>query len=263
MLAIVSALQEEQDGILALMDDPVKTEVANRVFWSGSMYNVPVVLTLSKIGKVSAAMTTTLILNKFPVKWVIFTGVAGGIGDGVKVGDVVVATGFIQYDMDGSPLFPQFEIPLYEKTHFQTDKGLQHRLSIAAYKSLELIKGEYPNTTMHAGLILTGDQFVSTDKKAKELLRQFHGMATSVEMEGAAVAQVCHDHNIPFGAIRTISDRADEEAHVSFPQFVAKTASVFSRELVETMMGESLWPGDQRILAQRKNPKKLVHERTE
>jgi len=120
-LAIVSALLDEQKGLLDQLHQPTKRVRAGRTFWCGQWAGHDVVLVLSKVGKVAAASTTATLIEAFGAERVLFTGVAGGIGDGVKVGDVVVADSFIQHDMDSGPLFPRYEIPLYGRSTLDCD----------------------------------------------------------------------------------------------------------------------------------------------
>ena len=134
--AILSALAEEQQGLIEQLKNPQRSERAGRVFWTGSLHGQPVVLALSKIGKVAAATTATTLIEAFGVQRIVFTGVAGGLGDGVQVGDVVVATDFVQHDMDASPLFARYEVPLYGKTRFDGDAALTALLFKAACSAL-------------------------------------------------------------------------------------------------------------------------------
>ena len=107
VIGIMSALHEELAAVLADMPDEQRVVVAGREFWVGHWQGHAVVAVLSRIGKVAAATTATVMLERFGVNALVFTGVAGGLGPGVRVGDVVVASGFIQHDMDASPLFPR------------------------------------------------------------------------------------------------------------------------------------------------------------
>ncbi|MGH8832694.1 MAG: 5'-methylthioadenosine/adenosylhomocysteine nucleosidase, partial [Polaromonas sp.] len=99
LTAILSALPQEQHGLLELLRQPCRVTHAGRDFWQGDLHGQPVVLALSKIGKVAAATTATALIERFGVRRIVFTGVAGGLGEGVKVGDVVVATDFVQHDL--------------------------------------------------------------------------------------------------------------------------------------------------------------------
>ena len=238
LTAILSALFQEQHGLIALLQRPCKVTHAGRDFWHGHLHGQPVVLGLSKIGKVAAATTSAALIERFGVSRIVFTGVAGGLGVGVNVGDVVVATDFVQHDMDASPLFARFEVPLYGQTRFVSDAALSARLLQAAAAALASATG-VPGARVHQGLIASGDRFVSGADESvalrAALARAGHAVL-AVEMEGAAVAQVCHDYGIPFAAVRTISDRADDSAHVDFPSFVDQVASRYARAMIEKFL---------------------------
>ena len=134
--AILSALAEEQQGLIDLLVDPVLVKRAGRDFWRGQLHGRPVVLALSKIGKVAAATTATTLIEAFGVSRIVFTGVAGGVGPGVQVGDVVVARNFVQHDMDASPIFPRYHMPLYGRSRFECDSALSAMLLDATHAAL-------------------------------------------------------------------------------------------------------------------------------
>jgi adenosylhomocysteine nucleosidase len=238
--AILSALSQEQHGLIALLVRPCRTTHAGRDFWHGDLHGQPVVLALSKIGKVAAATTATALIERFGVGRMVFTGVAGGMGLGVNVGDVVVARDFVQHDIDASPLFPRYQVPLYGKTIFDGDTALTALLFKAACGALASRQDtaglSFPGAKVHHGLIASGDRFVSSVVESGALRAALLGAGhevLAVEMEGAAVAQVCHDYGLPFAAVRTISDRADDSAHVDFPHFVDEVASRYARAIIE------------------------------
>ncbi len=248
-LAILSALAQEQQGLLAQLTNPVCVTRAGRDFWRGSWQGHGVVLALSKIGKVAAATTTTTLIEAFGASRVIFTGVAGGVGPGVQVGDVVVATEFVQHDMDASPIFPRYQMPLYGRALFPCDAALTALLLEATHASLadvnvhekeaEARYSQGSKRGVHAGLIASGDRFVSGAAEALVLQQALSGagfVPLAVEMEGAAVAQVCFDYGVPFAAVRTISDRADDQAHVDFPRFVTEVASRYALSIIQNLM---------------------------
>ena len=243
--AILSALAEEQQGLIERLSNPVRVSRAGRDFWRGDLQGCHVVLALSRIGKVAAATTATTLIEAFNVDRIVFTGVAGGVGVGVQVGDVVIATEFVQHDMDASPIFPRYEIPLYGRTRFPCDGNLVAMLLEAAHASLvraeglKSLRNEMKTARVHRGLIASGDRFVSGASESKALqdaLRAGGLVPLAVEMEGAAVAQVCFDYGIPFAAVRTISDRADDQAHVDFPTFVREVASQYALEIIQELM---------------------------
>ncbi len=128
VIGIMSAMHEELAAVLAAMPDEQRVQVAGRDFWVGHWQGHSVVAVLSRIGKVAAATTATVLLERFAVDTLVFTGVAGGLGADVRVGDVVVAQGLLQHDMDASPLFPRHEVPLYGRAHFEADAGLSAQL---------------------------------------------------------------------------------------------------------------------------------------
>ena len=237
VIGIMSAMHEELAAVLAAMPDEQRVTVAGRDFWVGHWHGHAVVAVLSRIGKVAAATTATVLLERFAVDALVFTGVAGGLGAGVRVGDVVVAKGLVQHDMDASPLFPRHEVPLYGRARFEADADLSAQLSVASHQVLEnaaqhlgadtLLAFQLDSPRVHQGLILSGDRFVSTSAES-QALRLALPDAMAVEMEGAAVAQVCHDYGVPFAAVRTISDRADDEAHTDFTRFIREVASRYS-----------------------------------
>ena len=240
--AILSALAEEQQGLLARLQQPQKISHAGRDFWQGVLHGQPVVLALSRIGKVAAATTATALIERFKVSRIVFTGVAGGLAAGVHVGDVVVATEFLQHDLDASPIFPRFEVPLYGQTRFRCDEALTALLFEASRAGLAgpaHETGVCSAASVHRGLIASGDRFVSGQVESQALSAALMGCGhevLAVEMEGAAVAQVCFDYGVPFAAARTISDRADDQAHVDFPVFVKNVASLYAQAMVHHLL---------------------------
>jgi adenosylhomocysteine nucleosidase len=164
------------------------------------------------------------------------------VGDGVQVGDVVVAQDYVQHDMDASPIFPRWELPGYARTRLDCDVTLTAMLLEAASAYVLSAGGQFDSkliTTqprVHHGLVASGDRFVSAAAEAQGLrtaLRDAGHDVLAVEMEGAAVAQVCHDYGLPFAAMRTISDRADDTAHVDFPAFVNTVATRYAEHILQ------------------------------
>jgi adenosylhomocysteine nucleosidase len=239
-IAIVSAMHPELAAVLAWLPEAQKQTVAGREFMLGRWHGHEVVAVLSRIGKVAAATTATVLIERFDVRQVLFTGVAGGVAPLAQVGDVVVASAFVQHDMDASPLFPIYEVPLYGRSHFATDTALTAELAQAATAALAQGLRDaqadadwgWGRSRVHQGLIISGDRFVSTRLESQRL-QQALPEALAVEMEGAAVAQVCSDYGVPFAAMRTISDRADDDAHADFLRFVDQVASRYSAAILD------------------------------
>lgn len=240
-IAIMSALQPELAEVLELMPDEHKRQVGGRTFWSGNLHGHEVVTTLSGMGKVAAAATTTLLIDHFKAERIIFTGVAGGLAYGVEVGDVVVGNGYVQHDMDVSPLFPRFELPGQGITELPADAVLAQVLQEAADDAVtwlpKLLDAQTLSSlglhrpSVHRGLLVSGDRFVSTENESQNL-RDILPTALAVDMESAAVAQVCHDFGVGFAAVRTISDRADGQAHIDFPRFLEQVARLYSARII-------------------------------
>ncbi len=243
--AILSALAQEQRGLLALLKDPAPVRRAGRDFWIGTLHGEPVVLALSRIGKVAAATTATALIEAFSVDRIVFTGVAGALAEAVNVGDLVVATEFVQHDMDASPLFARFEVPLYGQARFACDTRLTAllldagRLTVSGHVGNAQSDGARTRPTIHQGLVTSGDRFVSTAQSSMALrgtLRACGMDPLAVEMEGAAVAQVCLDYGVPFAAVRTISDRADAHASSDFEHFITHVAGHYALTIVDHFM---------------------------
>jgi adenosylhomocysteine nucleosidase len=221
-IAVVSAMREELHALQAELHAPHLERAAGREFHLGTLHGRAVLLALSGIGKVAAATTTALLLDRFAVDAILFTGVAGGLGAGVRVGDVVIGDTLLQHDLDASPIFPRWEVPLTGLSRFAADSAWSDTLAEAARAT---------GHAVHRGLIVSGDRFVSTSAESGAL-RAALPDALAVEMEGAAVAQVCHDFARPFAVMRTVSDRADDSAHVDFSRFVADVASGLTQRIV-------------------------------
>ncbi len=251
-IALVAAMQQELGALLAAMPDEQRVRSAGRDFWCGHLNGQPVVAVLSRIGKVAAATTATVLLERFGARAVVFTGVAGGLAPGVAVGDVVVATELLQHDLDASPIFPRYEVPLTGRSRFSADGALGDGLAgaargllrdpVALLGALAVQAFRLDAPRVHRGLIVSGDRFVSTATESAAL-RAALPDALAVEMEGAAVAQVCHDYGVPFAVVRTISDRADDVAHGDFARFTEAVASRYSVAIVQSWLRGSFFAG--------------------
>jgi adenosylhomocysteine nucleosidase len=242
-LGIISALHEEQEGLVHAMQGPAKVIHGMRDYALGRLWGIDAVCVLSRIGKVAAATTASMLVEKFGVTHILFTGVAGAGDPGVVVGDIVVAESLVQHDMDASPLFPRFEVPLTGLAHFQTDTGLSKLLADAAgdffERDFSAVIGQDERQVfrlgqprVHRGLIASGDRFVSSRSHLTQLGGSLPGLL-AVEMEGAAVAQVCFELGVPFAVIRTISDNANEDAATDFMRFVKTVAARYAFHIVK------------------------------
>jgi adenosylhomocysteine nucleosidase len=230
----MAAMPQEIAAILPHLQSVRVQTLAGRAFHHGTWHGQPVVAVLSGIGKVAAATTATLLCTSLAADHLVFTGVAGGLGADVAVGDVVLGTRFVQHDMDASPLFPRFELPGRGRAALDSDVALTQELARALdalHAHSEVWQSVQASgfvreggSRLHHGLILSGDRFVGDAGLSQHLVSALPG-ALAVEMEGAAVAQVCHDLGVPFAVMRAISDRADAQAHVDFNAFLSAVAS--------------------------------------
>lgn len=224
-------------------------EAGMRTFYEGRWAGQEVVVALSRVGKVSAAVTTSLMIERFQATHVVFTGVAGAVDPELRIGDVVVADRLIQHDMDASPLpaFQRFEIPLLGKIHFEADAEFHRKtLEAAGDYAKGAFLAEVPagirssfgmsQPAIRYGLVASGDQFLADAEKTGELRRLLPGILCT-EMEGAAVAQTCYElGETPCAVIRVISDRADHSAAVDFLRFIDEVAEYLTGGIVRTLL---------------------------
>lgn len=246
-IGILGAMKEEVAGLLHNMQLVEEVQLGKRTFYCGTLMNREVVLVISRIGKVAAAATVSALIHRFGVSEIIFTGVAGSLCKEVKVGDIVLAKRLLQHDMDASPLMPRFEIPLLDITWFETPEMQLQQATPALEAIIEaadhhrlltdevLERFQMKQPSFWIGDIISGDKFVSSHIQKMEL-QQMHPTALCVEMEGAAVAQICYEYRIPFTIIRTISDNADDHSEFDFPLFMKEVASRYSVEAIQRLL---------------------------
>lgn len=228
-------MQEEIQALLHQLQNVSTTIKGMRTYYTGTLYNRRVILVFSRWGKVASAVTTTQLINDFDVNEIIFTGVAGGIIETLNIGDVVIGKNLYQHDLNASPFYEKLEIPILKKKYLETTNTNQlleaTTLFIKNYnKYISTEDAQNFNITkpkVIIGDIASGDQFISSVKKIKKL-NKLIPTATCVEMEGAAVAQVCYEYNVPFSIIRIISDKANDNATIDFSKFSHKIASYYA-----------------------------------
>ena len=240
-------MQEEIDLLVSEIEKPEIIIIASRKFYIGKLAGKKVILAKSGIGKVASSFTASLLIHKLGAEAILVTGVAGGIADHIKVGDLAIASEAVQHDMDCRPLFPQFEIPLSGISFFKTDPDLTKLLERAANEFIfsdfntlipeEVLKSLSLNTPeIYTGRLASGDQFIGTFNQWEKIRAEIMDILF-VEMEGAAVAQVCHDSGIPWCSIRTISDKANAVAHIDFDQFLNEAAKLYTAGIVKKFVG--------------------------
>lgn len=236
-IGIISAMKEEMHALLQELQLEKKLLRGMRSYYLGTLYKKEVVLVFSRWGKVASSTTVTQLINEFDIEEIIFTGVAGAIVPQVAIGDIILARNLYQHDMDGSPIVKKFEIPLLGRTGLSASADRRQKFLKAASRFLDqrfeflqqgiFDKFEITSPKVHQGDIASGDLFISTKEQSDRIL---NGLPTvlCVEMEGAAVAQVCFEYGIPFSVIRTISDNANQNAHIDFPKFAREVASNYA-----------------------------------
>lgn len=246
-IGIMAALHDEVAALVAAMGPNAHVHtVGQRDYYVGTLMGCECVLVLARIGKVAAAATAVTLIREFNAGSVIFAGLAGAVATDVRVGDVVVARHLLQHDINASPLFPRYEVPLLGRSHFDTCEVLTATLAECATRYLtESFPHEINAATrhqfgvdqpiVHVGTIASGDCFVN-DMAGVAALRQALPEVLCVEMEGAAVAQICHEYSIPCAVFRTISDRADDSAGVDFSAFLTQVASFYSAGILQRFL---------------------------
>ena len=241
-IGIISAMHEEMQTLLQNLQEPSTSTKGMRTYYSGKLFNTDVVLVFSRWGKVASATTATQLINDYDIDEIIFTGVAGAISKNLNIGDIVIGKHLYQHDLDASPLYKKFEVPLLNKTYFGT--STTHRKHL--YKATQIFLNSYSdliateksqsfNITFPKVIIsdiASGDQFISDINTVLKLAIELPTISC-VEMEGAAIAQVCYEYNIPFSIIRIISDKANDNAHIDFPKFAKEIASHYALRILE------------------------------
>ena len=308
-IGIMAALHQEIADLLALMGPQMQvTRIGQRDYYEGRIGEHECVMVLARIGKVAASATCVTLIREFKVEQIVFTGLAGGLGDAVHVGDIVVANELMQHDFDASPIFPRYEIRLLGRARFAADENLSQQLMSAASDYLQQADGLAKDVSaevmtqfglnaerdaalvaerdaelgaernvelgaernaelgaeraaisaainaakndvaqnkeasqahtvhIHQGMILSGDQFINTHDEADRLHVE-HPKAMCTEMEGAAIAQICYEYEVPFAVMRVISDKANDDASVDFDSFLNHVARYMSSGILMRWLG--------------------------
>lgn len=224
---IICAMEEEIKTLVEKLANKQEQSIADMKYYTGTINGHEVVLVQSGIGKVQAAVNTAFLANNFHVDCIINSGSAGGIGDGMHVGDVVLSTGTAYHDADSTAFgYKMGQMPGQPQI-FEADAHLRAAVKKAA---------EENGLPVREGLIVTGDQFINSTAKIKQIKGIFPDALCS-EMEGAAVGQVAHEFNTPYLVIRAMSDVGDEEASQSFDEFVID-AGKRSAKMILTLLSE-------------------------
>ena len=225
-IAIIGAMEEEVTILRELIQVSETKTIAHVEFTVGTLNEKEVVLLRSGIGKVNVAIATTLLFEHFDVTAVINTGSAGGLHPEANIGDVVVSDGTLYHDVDVTGFNYEYGQVPGMPTLYLPNKDLMNKVETILKAS---------NKTYWLGKIGTGDSFINRPDQL-ELIKKNCESVIAIEMEAAAVAQVCHHYNKPFIIVRALSDIAGKESHVSFNEFISVAAKE-SSEMVTELVG--------------------------
>lgn len=228
-IGIIGAMDQEVALLREQMQECRQMSLGGMQFYTGIMNGVPVVLQQCGIGKVNAAIGTTLMIDRFKPRAVINTGSAGGLDSALNVGDVVISSEVRHHDVDVTAFgYEHGQVPKLPAAFTPCEK-----LMDSAMNALKRMDNKHQ---IDHGLIITGDSFMQCARRVAETRDKFPS-SKAVEMEAASIAQVCHQMDIPFLIIRSLSDIAGKESNVSFDQFL-ETAATHSAEMVMAIITE-------------------------
>lgn len=223
-IAIIGAMEEEVELLRASISHTKTTTIANSEYTEGTYEGKEIVLLKSGIGKVNAAMSTTILLQQFKPTVVINTGSAGGYDEKLEVGAIVISDEVRHHDVDATIFGYEIGQVPQMPAAFKADSDLMAVAEAAVNKI-----GEHQAAT---GLITTGDSFMNDPVRVEAVRKQFPTMK-AVEMEAAAVAQVCYQFDVPFVVVRALSDIAGKESNISFDEFLPVAAKHSTQAVLE------------------------------
>ncbi|MDX8045890.1 5'-methylthioadenosine/S-adenosylhomocysteine nucleosidase [Gracilibacillus sp. S3-1-1] len=226
MIGIIGAMDEEVELLKEKMEISETKTIANSHFFAGTLEGKEVVVLKSGIGKVNAAMATTILFEQYQPDFVINTGSAGGFHQDLEVGDIVISTEVVHHDVDVTAFDYEYGQVPQLPPRYVADAVLIEQ-AVEAVKQLE-------GTTAMKGLISTSDSFMQDKDKVAFVRGKFPEMIAA-EMEAAAIAQVCHQYSKPFVIIRALSDIAGKESSVSFDTFLEKAATNAATLIMEVV----------------------------
>ncbi|MFA9557140.1 5'-methylthioadenosine/S-adenosylhomocysteine nucleosidase [Evansella sp. AB-rgal1] len=226
-IGIIGAMEEEVELLRSKMNVIEKDVIAGCEFFYGKLQGVEVVLSKSGIGKVNAAISTTLMNKLYHPDYIINTGSAGGFHKELAVGDIVISTEVRYNDVDATVFGYEFgQVPRMPAFYMPNEELITIAENCAEELGINSVKG----------LVLSGDSFMSDHDRVEDIRQRFQDPYCS-EMEAGAIAQVCHQFQCPFVIIRSLSDIAGQDAKISYDQFLEK-AAVNSAQMVLLMLEE-------------------------
>ena len=230
VIGIIGAMDEEVIKLKDCLTDVTIKNIASMEFFEGKLSDKDVVVVRSGIGEVNAAICAQILADIYHVDAIINTGIAGSLNADINIGDIVLSEDALQHDVDAVAFgYDVSVIPRMETSLFRADQRL---IDIAKSACEDNIK----DINVYVGRIVSGDQFISDKDKKDYLIKTFNGDCT--EMEGAAIAHAAYLNNIPFLIIRAISDKADDSAHMDYPEFEKKAINnsvILLKAMIENM----------------------------
>lgn len=227
IIGIIGAMDLEVEKLIEAMEQKEEITFGKRLFYKGKLEGTDVVLARCGVGKVNAALTVQMMVDKFGITDIINTGVAGSLNEKIDIGDIVLATNAVYHDMEAIAFgYERGQVPQMDVFEFPTSKEL---IDIAE----EACKKVNPDVKVFKGRVASGDQFIA-DKETKNCIVKYFS-PLCVEMEGAAMAHAAYVNNINCLIIRAISDKADDSAEMDYPTF-EKKAAVHCAGMVREMM---------------------------
>ena len=225
MIGIIFAMKEELDEFLKLVSNVQEKKIFDLTFYNCNLENKNLVLVESGVGKVNAARTTQVLIDKMNVDFVFNIGVAGSVSNYVNVLDIVIGNKMVQHDFD--------------ITAFNHEKGYIPNVGVyisSDNKLLDVARSIKTEVNIHEGVIASGDIFVTEPEMSRKIFNKFNALA--VEMEGASIAQVCYLCNIPYLVIRSISDSPNSNSNntLTYEEFLEKSSKTVSNYLKDIIL---------------------------
>ncbi len=244
-IGIIGAMASEVQALVDSMEVESSGEDRGFSFWSGQLAGKHCLVARSGMGKVAAAACAQRLIDQWGVTCIVVCGLAGGLAPDLNLGDLVVGEAYLQHDVDASPIFPRFELPGTGLSIIRSEPEITATAIAASRSFLERGLGGAVSESQlgtlsigaaktHSGLIVTGDQFVNS--AAREEIRSAIPEAKCVEMEGAAIAQVCYLNQTRFIVVRIISDNADNDAAADFSRFAEEIAPHYVLGIVSELL---------------------------
>ncbi|NPA11684.1 MAG: 5'-methylthioadenosine/adenosylhomocysteine nucleosidase [Epsilonproteobacteria bacterium] len=224
MIAIMCAMREELEPLLEKVNIKQEIDYSKNRYYIGEFEGKELVLAYSKIGKVNASITASVLLEKFKADVLLFSGVAGAIDEDLKIGDLIIASKTCQHDVDLTVFGYEPGFIPESKTFYDCDENLRNiAKDVAKEKGIKLKEG----------IIASGDQFIHNKEKKEWIKNTFN--ASAIEMEGGAVGCVAWHFGVPFFMLRSISDSAEEGAGVDFDEFLEESSKVSAAFLIDML----------------------------